>query len=727
MITADFTSQLNDSHSPTSSPFRYELDNLGAALRDVGISTGDVVFFQVCMDGLDPVAAGLDPEKTCGHLYRSLRDAVGPQGTILAPAYTFSFCRGEVFDVEDSPTIDGPWNTFTAFPEYLRRLPGAFRSADPIFSTAGIGPKAAEILTGLPNVCLREDCVHDRLLRLGGKICIAGVGLYEAIFRHYVEALVRVPWRFTKLFTGIVREKGMERREGWLYDVRIWAPNADPAGEVLEALARQTGACQAVGLAKGELLAIPARALYDLATRELARDSWSTVRGPGGDPVALEEERVQERCHTIQLGPKASLREMVDALWRTPRDIVSGGYDACLRALSQQLPMTIHEYPTGTECFTWIVPEKWTCHEAWLETTDGRRLFSYSDHPLHVVSYSLPFEGEVSREELFRHLHTHPKLRHAVPFIFKYYDRDWGLCCSQDLKDCLTDERYRVVIRTASSYGTLKVGEVVLPGETDDCIVLCAHLCHPAQVNDDLSGVVAGIEITRRLMERSRRRYTYRFLIVPETIGSLAYLSSHEALVPKMKGGLFLEMLARPHPHGLQLSFSGETEVDRCFQLALREQDPAGWTGPFRRLILNDEVQFNAPGFRVPMLSLTRILPVGHRDWPFREYHSSDDTPEAASFEHLSQSCELALAMLDTLEQNRVPVNRFKGEVFCSRYGLHVDWYSDPEGNNALFDIMHLVDGTLSTADIAWKLGRSFRLVKRTLDELERRNLIEYR
>jgi aminopeptidase-like protein/aminoglycoside N3'-acetyltransferase len=726
ITTVDSTSQSSNSPVPSSS-MRYELDDFEAALRAVGITSGDLVFFQVCMDGLDPATAESDPEQTCTHLYRALRSVVGPQGTILAPAYTFSFCRGEAFDLDASPTIEGPWNTFTAFPEYLRRLPGAARSADPIFSTAGIGPQAAEILTGLPNVCLREGSVHDRLLRLGGKICIAGVGLYEAIFRHYVEALVRVPWRFTKLFTGVVREDGVERKEGWLYDVRIWAPNADPAGEAVEERARQTGICQTVGLGSGELLAVPAREFYDLAVRELARDCWSTVRGPAGDPVALEEERVQERSHAIQLRPGASPREIIEALWRVPRDIVSGGYDACLRALSQELPMTIHEYPTGTECCTWIVPEKWTCHEAWLETMDGRRLFSYSDHPLHVVSYSLPFESEVSREELFRHLHTHPKLRHAVPFIFKYYDRDWGLCCSQDLKESLIDERYRVVLRTSSSYGTLKVGEVVAPGETDDCVVLCAHLCHPAQVNDDLSGVAAGVEIMRRLLARKKRRYSYRFLIVPETIGSLAYLSSHEALVAKMKGGLFLEMLARPHAHGLQLSFSGETEVDHCFQLALREKDPAGWTGPFRRLILNDEVQFNAPGFRVPMLSLTRILPTGHPDWPFREYHSSDDTPETASFEHLSQSCDLALAMLDALEQNRVPVNRFKGEVFCSRYGLHIDWYSDPEGNSALFDIMHLVDGTLSTADIAWKLGCSFQSVKRTLDELERRNLIEYR
>ena len=198
------------------------------------------------------------------------------------------------------------------------------------------------------------------------------------------------------------------------------------------------------------------------------------------------------------------MEELISALWRLPRDIVSDGYDTALHALSTQVPMTVHEYPTGTECWTWLVPEKWTCQEAWLETLDGRRLFSYEDNPLHVVSYSLPVDREVSREELFEHLHVHPGLPDAIPFVFKYYERDWGLCCSRKLKDSLRDDRYRVVIRSEFSYGTLKVGEVIVPGKSAETFVLCAHLCHPAMVNDDLSGVVVGLKVMQELLKRPR-------------------------------------------------------------------------------------------------------------------------------------------------------------------------------------------------------------------------------
>ena len=120
-------------------------------------------------------------------------------------------------------------------------------------------------------------------------------------------------------------------------------------------------------------------------------------------------------------------------------------------------------------------------------------LFSYRDNPLHAVSYSLPFEGTVTREELFRHLHTHPRLDDAIPFIFKYYERDWGLCCSKNLKQSLADETYRVAIDSDFSFSSLKVGECVAKGKSDKTFVLCAHLCHPGMVNDDLSGVVVGM------------------------------------------------------------------------------------------------------------------------------------------------------------------------------------------------------------------------------------------
>jgi aminopeptidase-like protein/aminoglycoside N3'-acetyltransferase len=702
----------------------YSRADLINGLELTGLRPGDTVFFQVSHLSLGEVERGPEMFEL---LYSAMREVIGSEGTMLLPAYSFSFCRNEDFDVQASPAIQGAWSPSLDFLEYFRRLPGIVRSADPNLSVAGLGPRAEELLTQLPNTSYGTDCLHERLLKSGGKICGIGVGLAEASFLHYLEEAMGVPFRYRKLFTGRVGQNGELNKQGWISSVPIRAANALPNGTRVEKIARSEGLCGVAQVGLGEVISIDCRSFYELIGREIARDPWITARGPAGNPVQLENARTGAKDVRIQLPDDASMEELISALWRLPRDIVSDGYDAALRALCTQMPMAVHEYPTGTECWTWLVPEKWTCHEAWLETIDGRRLFSYEDNPLHVVSYSLPIDREVTREELLGHLHIHPALPEAIPFVFKYYERDWGLCCSQNLRDSLRDDRYRVLIKSDFSYGTLKVGEVIAPGQSSETFVLCAHLCHPAMVNDDLSGVVVGLKVMQELLKRRDLRYTYRFLILPETIGSLAYLSHHEDLIPKMTGGLFLEMLGLDNPHALQLSFAADTEVDRCLSQALKESDRHGWTGPFRSVVGNDERQFNAPGVRVPMLSLSRVKQAKPGSWPYYpEYHSSQDTPELASLARLAESRDLVLKMVDSLEGNRVPINRYRGEIFCSRYGLNIDAYADPEGNRALFDIVFLIDGTRSVASIAHICGVSTEVARGAVEALFERGLVGY-
>ena len=153
---------------------------LAHAFRAVGLAAGDVVWVQVCDEPLQGVL-GSDPRAACDAILGALREVIGPQGTVLAPTFTFSFCRGAAYDPARSETVRGPWNTFTAFPEYLRALPGAVRSLDPIFSVAAEGPRAAELLGGLPPLCLGAGCVHERLRHAEAKLCLVGIGLHEAI------------------------------------------------------------------------------------------------------------------------------------------------------------------------------------------------------------------------------------------------------------------------------------------------------------------------------------------------------------------------------------------------------------------------------------------------------------------------------------------------------------------------------------------------------------------
>jgi aminopeptidase-like protein/aminoglycoside N3'-acetyltransferase len=690
---------------------RLGVKDLRDALAGVGVSSGDTVLCYISLDAVGSFDSAGGPES----LLNCLLEAVGEEGAILVPTYTFSFCKQQDFSVNSTPAQGGSWSTSKDLLELARKYPGAVRSRDPIYSVTALGRGAKELLADLPNNCFGRGSIYDRLIKAGAKICTIGVGMKENTFLNHLEEVADHPLRFNKLYTGYIRESALPVKTGWICSDPLPGQEDKLYVHKLEELCQSSGKLRSVQLGAGEVRCVAAADLRDLLNSALA-----------GSKVAMQQTKASGSDFPIELPPNASMEELIQALWRIPRHIVSDGYDAALRALGEQVPLTTHEYPSGTECWSWIIPEKWNCHEAYLETLDGRRLFSYADNPLHVVSYSLPFEGEVSRKELLEHLHVHHKIAEAVPFIFKYYERDWGLCCSKNLRDSLLDDKYRVAIKSDFSYGTLKVGEIIAPGKTDDCIVLCAHLCHPAMVNDDLAGVVVGIKVMQELLRRRDLRYTYRFLILPETIGSVAYLSQNENLIPKMKGGLFLEMLGLKNPHALQLSFSGTTEVDLCCSLALKTHDPFGWTGAYRTIIGNDERQFNSPGVRVPLLSLSRVLPPSSADWPYPEYHSNFDNPELNSLRNLEASRDLVLSMIDTIENNRIPINRFKGEVFCSRFGIFVDPYSNPEGNRELFNVMDLIDGTQSVAQIASKCGISFNATLHIINDLHSRGLVEW-
>jgi len=685
-------------------------------MRSLGLRRGDVVFSHSNVGFLGFPEEGNDPETVFGVLLDAFMDVVGPEGTVLIPTFSYSFCKDEDFDIDNTPSSVG------AFTEYFRRKPGVVRSLEPIFSIAGTGPKAGMILSDVSNECFGPGSAWERMLQEDAAIVNVGISI-GSTFIHYVEQALGVPYRYRKLFTGQYAAYGRSGRMGSVYFVRdLSYPGATPSWKNLEPDARDRGLATVAEVGRGEVSLIRCSDMFDLCRDGLEKNPAYLVEGPleTGRPniVAVPED-------IPALGPQSTMTEMIDAVWDLPRDIVSEGYDRALLALGGVLDMKVHEYPTGTECWTWLIPEKWKCRDAYVETMDGRRVLSYSDSPLHVASYSVPFEGELTRDELLGRIEVRESLPDAVPFGFRYYNRGWGLSCSLKTRDSLKDDRYRVVVDSAFSYGTLKVGEVVAPGKSQRSIVLCAHLCHPAMVNDGLSGVVVGMEVMRRLLSMPGRRYTYRLLILPETIGSLAWLSANEDLIGSLEGGLFLEMLGTDAPHSLQLSYYGNTRMDKCMVSALKANDPDGWVGGYREVICNDERQFNAPGARVPMLSLSRVYPKDSGKWPYPEYHTSLDTPEILSPGRLESSVDMVLRMIDNLERTNYVINKFKGEVFCSKYGIHIDFYKNPKGHAKLFNVMDRIDGTTTVEDIADDCGLTHDECLDVVRTLEARGLVE--
>lgn len=407
--------------------------------------------------------------------------------------------------------------------------------------------------------------------------------------------------------------------------------------------------------------------------------------------------------------------KLIEDLWFKRRDIISDGYDESLKYISKIIPLKIRKFPSGTKCWTWTVPEKWSIKEAYIEDLDGNRLLDLKDHPLHVISYSLPIDKVVTKKELMEHLHTKPDRPDAIPFEFKYYERDWGFCIQHKRLNEFTKDKYRVLIESKFDNGTLKVGDYTIKGGSDETIVLAAHLCHPAMVNDDLTGVAVLVDIAKQMSERNNH-YTYKFLLVPETIGSVAYLSQNEGVIPKLKYGIFLDMLGNNNIHALQLSRQGNTRLDRIARYAMKRKSTDFREGPFGKITGNDERVFNGPGVDVPMISISR--------YPYPEYHSSDDNPGIISEKNLIESKELISEILNIIDSDYIPQRKFKGPVFLSGYGLWVDWRINEKLNKNIEQIMLRLEGDKSVFDIAEELNMEFNDVLDYVNKLWGKGLI---
>lgn len=446
----------------------------------------------------------------------------------------------------------------------------------------------------------------------------------------------------------------------------------------------------------------------------MARDvSMLGFRGGGGEGL-------------IRPDSPLDMMALLEELYPLRRDIVSSGHAQALRRLAQVLPMQIEGYASGSEAWTWIIPPRWEVDRAYVKV-GGRTLIDLADHPLHVMSYSEPIKRTVDHDELMAHLHTRQDQPQAVPFEFSYYKRNWGFCVQHERLPEFTADQYQVLIDSRYEDGELEMGVLPIPGEIPREIVLMAHLCHPAMANDDLAGVVVLMAVAQELMSRPKRRWSYRILVGPETIGPIAYLSRHEDLIPNMELGLFLEMLGNDDRLSLQNSLQGDSAMDLALELALKAENQPFRQGAFREVIANDERVLNGPGVNVPCASLSRSAFWGHGETPYPQYHTSADNPEIISPQRLAQARDVVLRALDMLEANYTPQRRFKGPVFLSRYDLWVDWRVDRQLNAKQEEVMRLIEGKLDLLSIAHLLDLDFFQLENWLNRFAQHDLIEVR
>jgi aminopeptidase-like protein len=435
-----------------------------------------------------------------------------------------------------------------------------------------------------------------------------------------------------------------------------------------------------------------------------ARDREAAVTSPANGDVDLA----------------ARMRRRMERLYPVCRSLTGDGVRETLQVLSETVPIRVVSVLSGTQVFDWTIGDEWNVRGAWIADTEGRRVVDFADHNLHLVGYSTPVRTRLTLDELRPHLHTLPDHPDWIPYRTTYYRRDWGFCLSAHQLDGLADGEYDVVVDATLEPGELLYGELLVPGETDEEVIITSHLCHPSLVNDNLSGLTVAVELAAWLAAGPPRRFGYRFVFAPGTIGSLTWLSRNAEILPRLRHGLVLTGLGGGGGLVYKQTRHGGREVDAAASHVVRRHggEVRGYS-PYGY----DERQFNAIGFDLPVGRLTRTP---HGEYP--EYHTSADDLGFVSDGELEDAFQVLTEVIDVLEGDACYLNQSPyGEPQLGARGLYPPM-GGPAASRAVMAMLWTLaysDGTCSLLDIAERAGLDFARVRAAADDLLAAGLLE--
>ena len=416
------------------------------------------------------------------------------------------------------------------------------------------------------------------------------------------------------------------------------------------------------------------------------------------------------------------MRELMAELYPICRSITGDGVRQTLDIIRKQVPLATREVPSGTPVFDWEVPKEWNIRDAWIKNDRGEKIVDFKCHNLHVVSYSVPVRQKFTLAELKPHLFSLPAQPDLIPYRTSYYKETWGFCLPLCQLEQLPEGDYEVCIDATLAPGNLTLGEYFLAGETKDEFLISCHVCHPSLANDNLSGISLAVALAKRLGALSQRHWSYRFLFIPGTIGSITWLALNEANVQRIKAGLVLTCVGDPGQISYKKSRRGDALIDRAMLHVLKSG------GDGHRVIEfypygYDERQYCSPGFNLPVGVFMRSQ---HGTFP--EYHTSADNLDFVRVESMVDSFSKVAAVINVLENNTRFVNlNPKCEPRLGKRGLYANVGGQRQGlfdEMALLWVLNLSDGDWDLLSIAERAGIRFDAIQAAAEALEKVGLL---
>jgi aminopeptidase-like protein len=419
---------------------------------------------------------------------------------------------------------------------------------------------------------------------------------------------------------------------------------------------------------------------------------------------------------------KGQIWSWANDIYDFPRSLTGTGVRQTLSYFSSILPnLTSHSVPSGYKAYDWSVPDEWHLRRGWIKNMRGELIISYPDNPLSILGYSEPIHKIITRDELLQHVISKETLPSATPYATSYYERTWGFCIPYDLLQTINDNYYEVYIDSDLFPGVLDYADLIIPGALTDEILFSTYICHPAMANNEISGPVVQLALASCVSMIPSPRYTYRFVFVPETLGSLVYLSKNlNQLQDNVRAGYILTCLGDSGNFSYIPSRHGNTLSDRVAKKLLSDFDSNAkfYTWLDRG---SDERQYCSPNIDLPVCSVTRS-----KYGEYKEYHTSFDNLTFINPESLFSSLLFYLNIILAHENNGFFKCTTLGEPQLSKYNLYPTLSTGKVhcDSQDLLDLISLCDGTVDLLEISTVLSIPMNRIYKLVNQLLSVNLL---
>jgi len=624
-------------------------------------------------------------------LIDDITDIIGEEGTLVFPTFNWDFCKGVPFDIKKTPCKTGSLGKLALKKE------GFKRTKHPIYSFAVWGKGQEEMCACDNKSSFGADSPFTYMTEHGFRNLFIDKDLMHSfVYVHYCEEQTgSIPYRYLKDFTAeYTDEAGNTSLKTYAMNVRDLDLDVTNRIDDFEEEFMAKGIMEKFFINDIEYKIIDLKGSYPIITDDVRHNRSRRVCSYIGQDS------------TIHLEEGKQMFKLCEEMFPLCRSITGDGVRETFKILQKYLntEFKMSEVPTGTKVCDWTVPKEWNITEGYLEDEEGNRIVDFEKNNLHVLGYSVPVDEWLTLDELMEHIYTLKEQPDVIPYTTSYYKERWGFAMSQrQLEELekidsrksekvadLEKPKYHAVIKSKLEDGSLTYGEILIPGESEEEIFFSSYTCHPSMANNECSGPALLVFIANYILSMKHRRYSYRLVLAPETIGAITYISRHlDELKKKVICGFNLTCVGDDRTYSIVHSRYADTLADRVLTNVLKYHYPEYIDYSYIKRG-SDERQYQAPGVDIPLVCFCRSK---YHVYP--EYHTSADNLDIISPDGLGGSLDVMIKCIDALEANYVYTVTCLCEAQLGKRGLMPTMSSKEtyQDTLALKDVLAYADG----------------------------------